>query len=324
MLELLQQNYWFLLVFLLLAAVVLFLRRRRKKKQTFRIEEDSSGFWRYHKDTQFKRKQAYGAVVAQKSKAEKKKDKKAKAIAVISFVGDMRARQHTSLAALIDEVEVNAEKITEVVAVVNSPGGTVPHYGHAFSQMERIRGLGIPLTVCIDVVGASGGYLMSLPANKIIAAPFAVVGSVGVVAFMPNIRRLLTRFDVQPRTFTAGKYKRTVTLTDDGTPEEEGHFQQQLETVHQLFSAAVAKYRTNVNLEEVTTGDHWMAAESVTKGLGLIDELGTSHEYLLKKNKEEDLVFLGVKRGLLDDGLGRFFARLADVIEERIAYSRLL
>ena len=210
------------------------------------------------------------------------------------------------------------DELDEIVVVVSSPGGAVPGYGHAYAQIERIRNLDLKLTVCIDVVAASGGYLMSVPADKIIAAPFALVGSVGVVAFVPNLHRLLTKNDITPRTFTAGKYKRTVSLFNEDTKEEEQHFQSQLEAIHRLFVEAVKKYRSQLNLAEVETGDHWTAQESIEKNLGLVDEIGTSHDYLLKKNLERDVVYLNTKKNFWDDGVGRFTSSLADNVEERV------
>lgn len=324
------KNAWlYVLVLSALALVIALYRLWRMRRQNYPLEKDKTGLYRYHKETQFKKKDAYCEILdcetteAKPKDARKVKKSEKKVIAVITFKGDMRAREHTTLANLVDEIQVNRDKISEVVVCVNSPGGMVPHYGHAYSELERIRHLGIDLTVCIDVVAASGGYLMSLPANKIIAAPFALVGSIGVIAFVPNIRQLLLKHDINPRTFTAGRYKRTVTLTDDASPEEISRFQSQLESIHLLFSAAVTKYRQQVNLEQVITGEHWTAVESVEKGLGLVDELGTSHEYLLKKNEESDLVFLSQKKSFWEEGFGLFSSSVADRIAEQFSSYQL-
>ena len=183
-----------------------------------------------------------------KTKSAQSQDSQ-KPLAVLTFRGDVRAKHHDTFSRMIDEVVLNKEKLSEVVVRMTSPGGMVSQYGHVLAEMERIRAAGLPLTVCVDVVAASGGYLASLPATKILAAPFAVVGSVGVVAFVPNFRDFLTSHRIQPRTFTAGKYKRTVTLTDDANPEEVERFQAQLESIHVQFRELLVRYRRKEQFE---------------------------------------------------------------------------
>lgn len=309
-----------IIILALIALLATYLIIRRRSRGRYKLERDSSGFWRYHKDTQFERKIAFAAELG-KTKAERKAAKKNKpeqAIAVIHFQGDIRAKQHRSFAQIVDEIEVNRDDLSEVVVVISSPGGMVGQYGHVYSQMERLRELVSCVTVCIDVVAASGGYLMSAPAHKIIAAPFAMVGSVGVMAFVPNFRNALARMNVDPRTFTAGKFKRTVSLFDNAKPDEIAHFQQQLDTVHELFVGAVKKYRPTARIDMIETGDHWTAAESVEQNLGLVDEIGTSEDYLLKKNREHDLVLLSQKRSFWEEGFNLFASEVADKVEERV------
>ena len=320
LLQFVYENAWFyVLVLSCFALLVVLWRLWRGRKRKFRLEQDKTGFYRYHKDSVFKKKDAYRAVLGPDGKKSRKAAEDRKAVAVISFRGDLRAKEHLALADLVDELQVNKDKISEVVVCVTSPGGMVAPYGHAFSEMERIRALGFDLTVCVDVVAASGGYLMSLPAHKIIAAPFAVVGSIGVMAFVPNLRKLLLNNDINPRTFTAGRFKRTVSLTDDAGPEEIARFQQQLDTIHAQFSQAVKKYRPKVDADNVTTGEHWTAQEALDKNLGLVDEIGTSHQYLLRKNEDQDLLFLTRKTHFWEDGLSLFASILADALEARLS-----
>jgi len=314
-----------ILILALIALIIIFWQRRRRKQGTYRLTKDFTGLWRYHSDTEFERKVAYENQLSKsKSRKERKAEKKAaagssdKGIAVLTFDGDVRAKQHKGFAKLVDEVLLNREELCEVVVVITSPGGMVSQYGHVYAEMERIRNTGVSLTVCIDVVAASGGYLMSLPANKIIAAPFSVVGSVGVVAFVPNIRNFLTDHNIQPRTFTSGKYKRTVTLTDDASPDEVARFQSQLETIHRLFLDAVKKYRPAAKMEEVETGQYWSAQESLELGLGLVDEIATSHDYLLQRNKTHDLVLVSHRRNFWDEKLGKFGVALWEGVERRV------
>ncbi len=299
---------------LVLIALLIF-KMKRKGKNTSKLKLDPVGLWKYHQDTQFECKKAYGAALESSSK--KKSDAKdRKPTVVLEFVGDVKAKRHRSFGALVDEVYVNREKVSEVVVVITSPGGMVPHYGHAFSQMERLRDSCEKVTVCIDVVAASGGYLMSLPAHKILAAPFSIVGSVGVVAFVPNLRKMLLNFDIEPRTFTAGKHKRTVGLFDDAAPETVDHFRDQLDTVHRYFLGVVKKYRPEVNFEEIETGSHWSAQESVDKNLGLVDEISCSEEYLIKLNETQDLVFLSQKTSLFDQGVFGFSKAMFESIAQ--------
>lgn len=219
-----------------------------------------------------------------------------KPIAVIRFEGDVMATERSNLALLVNEIIFNKDRISKLIVVVTSPGGAVPHYGHAFAELERVRKAGIELDVCVDTVAASGGYLMSLPANKIVAAPFAYVGSIGVVAQILNYHDLLKRIGVNPLLFTAGQFKRTVTATGEVTDEGKAHFQGQLDRIHHAFGALVAKYRTGVDIERVTTGEHWSAQESVELGLNLVDEIATSSEYLFSANGNRDLVTLSIKK----------------------------
>lgn len=304
----------------LFALLLAFLALRRRRKNTkIRLKKDSSGMWKYHPDSEFTRKEAYAPKLPE-SGSENALSEKAtveKPLAVLSFQGDLKARQHEGFAKLVDEVVINKDELSEVVVRLTSPGGTVSEYGHVLSEMERLRSTGLLVTVCVDVVAASGGYLASLPASKIIAAPFAVVGSVGVVAFVPNIREFLRQHHIQPRTFTAGKFKRTVTLTDDAGPEETARFQNQLESIHRQFRDLVVRYRPQAKMEEIETGDHWTAKESQELGLGLVDELMTSSDYLLKSNRLKDLIEISHKKKFLEDGMGSILGAALERLSAR-------
>ncbi|MCB0358413.1 MAG: S49 family peptidase [Bdellovibrionales bacterium] len=321
----------YLLIMLALAVValgLLLMQLRSKRKRAGRLERDATNLWRYHSDTSFERKQALGSRLKGTGQtgasedstgdSESKREKKQQTVAVIEFDGDLKGKEHTSFAKYVDEVIVNRDDLDEVVVVVHSAGGLVSPYGHAFAEMRRIRNSGLRLTVCVDVIAASGGYLMSLPAHQIIAAPLAIVGSIGVLAFVPNFRNRLVEWNIQPRTFTAGKFKHTVSFVDNASQDEVARFQEQLEVIHRQFSAAVAEYRPDAPVEQVTTGEHWTAAESVERGLGLVDRIGTSHDYLLERNREADLVLIGRRQGFFEGGLSIFGRSLADRIEARL------
>ncbi|MGZ3769597.1 MAG: protease SohB [Bdellovibrio sp.] len=211
-----------------------------------------------------------------------------KKIFVVDFEGDVKATAVENLREEITAILTTATPEDEVVVRVESPGGVVHGYGLAASQLLRVREHGIQLTVCIDKVAASGGYLMSCTANKIICAPFAIVGSIGVVAQVPNLFRVLKKHDVDFKEYTAGEYKRTVSLLGEITPKGEEKFKEQLEETHILFKNFVHKFRPQMNLAEVATGEYWYGDQAL--GKGLIDEIGTSDNYLLGLSEKHQVI----------------------------------
>ena len=206
---------------------------------------------------------------------------------VLDFHGDLHASQVKQLREEITAVLTTAAPDDEVVVRLESPGGLVHGYGLAASQLARIRDQGIPLTVVVDKVAASGGYLMAVVANQILAAPFAIVGSIGVVAQVPNVYRLLKRHDVDVEVLTAGKYKRTLTVFGENTEAARQKFVEELEEVHGLFQSFVSAYRSQVDLDRVATGESWHGQHAVD--LNLIDGLATSDAYLLTHSENADL-----------------------------------
>jgi signal peptide peptidase SppA len=241
-----------------------------------------------------------------------------KLAAVITFDGDVMATGRQGFAELVDEAIRNKERLSEVVVVVSSPGGGVAEYGQMNSEMERLRRAGLNLTACVDTYAASGGYLMSVPAHRIIAAPFAMVGSIGVVSEFLNFSELLNTLGVKAMTMTAGKYKRTLTQFGDVTEEGKEKFLEGLKAIHRQFIKAVTTYRV-VDADAVCTGDHWTAAESMELNLNLVDELATSQEYLFRLNQSQDLVVLSKKSNRFEKGIFRFLTRLADHCMDRVA-----
>lgn len=221
-------------------------------------------------------------------KAEQKAEKKAlksgsdpvvkKRVFVLDFHGDLRASAVDSLREEITTVLAQASSDDEVVVRLESGGGMVPGYGLAASQLDRIKKKSIPLTVCIDKVAASGGYMMACVADQILAAPFAVIGSIGVVAQIPNVHRLLKKHDVDIELMTAGKYKRTLTMLGENTDEGREKFREELEDTHDLFKAFVGEHRPGLDIEEIATGEVWYGAPAIKKGL--VDDTKTSDEYL--------------------------------------------
>jgi serine protease SohB len=220
-------------------------------------------------------------------KAQKKVDTKKSNIFVINFVGDMKATAVANLSEEVTAILSAAAPGDEVFVKIDSGGGLVHTYGLAAAQLMRVRARNIPLTVSIDKVAASGGYLMSCVANKIIAAPFAIVGSIGVVVQLPNFHRILKDKHVEYEMLTAGEYKRTLTLFGENTPEGKEKMQEEINDIHQLFKNLIVEYRPQINIEQVATGEHWLGKQAL--GLKLIDEIRTSDDYLLERSKAAKL-----------------------------------
>lgn len=261
----------------------------------------------------------------QQIKTEKKKKKaeekeKAKAIEegtyyksrifVLDFLkGDIKASATEHLREEISTVLGVATPKDEVVVRIESPGGLVNSYGLAAAQLLRIRAAGIPLTICVDQVAASGGYLMACTANKIIAAPFALIGSIGVVAQVPNFNRLLKKHDVDYKEYTAGDYKRTVSLFGEITEKGEAKFKEQLELTHDMFKTFVGKYRTQLDLDKVATGEFWYGEKALS--LGLVDEIRTSDDYIFSRSKDQQIIRISYEnKPTLSDKLSETFAKI--------------
>jgi len=198
---------------------------------------------------------------------------------VVDFHGDIRGTAVASLREEITAILLSARPGDSVLLRLESGGGQVHAYGLAASQLTRLKSAGILLTVSVDKVAASGGYLMACVADRIVAAPFAIVGSIGVVAAFPNFNRALKRNDVDFEQFTAGRYKRTVTMFGENSEADREKFQSELEDVHRLFQDFVRTNRPSVDIETVATGEHWYGTRALE--LGLVDELRTSDDLLL-------------------------------------------
>lgn len=200
---------------------------------------------------------------------------------VIDFNGSTKCSEVKELRRKIDAVLDVATEKDEVVINLTSPGGLVNSYGLCASQLQRIRDRKISLTVTVDEVAASGGYLMACVANRIVAAPFAYIGSIGVIAGIPNFRKVLNKYDVDYEQLTAGKYKRTLSVLGENTEEGRKKFQEELEAVHTRFKEQVLRYRPELDIDKIATGEHWLALDA--RELGLVDEIATSDEYISRR-----------------------------------------
>lgn len=223
----------------------------------------------------------------EKAKKQAEADEEAR-VYVLSFHGDIRASAVEMLRREITAVLTlaNPER-DEVVLCLESPGGLVHGYGLAASQLARIRQKQLPLTICVDKVAASGGYMMACIGSKVLAAPFAVVGSIGVVAQIPNFNRLLRKNDIDYEVLTAGEYKRTLTVFGENTDAGRQKFQEELEDTHELFKEFVQQNRPVLDIAKVATGEHWYGQRALE--LKLVDELKTSDEYLVERSRESEV-----------------------------------
>ncbi|MGO3911360.1 protease SohB [Huaxiibacter chinensis] len=198
---------------------------------------------------------------------------------VLDFKGSMDAHEVTSLREEVTAVMAVAKPEDQVVLRLESPGGVVHGYGLAASQLQRLREKNIPLIVAVDKVAASGGYMMACVADKIVAAPFAILGSIGVVAQIPNFNRFLKNKEIDIELHTAGQYKRTLTLLGENTEEGRQKFREDLNETHLLFKDFVKEMRPSLDIDQVATGEHWYGIQAREKGL--VDEVGTSDDLLL-------------------------------------------
>lgn len=217
-------------------------------------------------------------------KLDKQANKQKPSLYVIDFQGDIKASQTECLRDAITAVLAIAGKQDEVLIRLDSPGGLVNSYGLAASQLQRLRDRGIPLTVAVDKMAASGGYLMACVANRIIAAPFAIIGSIGVVGQVPNFHRWLKKHDIDFELLTAGEYKRTLTVLGENTEKGRQKFKEDIEEIHRAFRDYVFENRPQVDINKVATGETWLAKDAFD--LRLVDSLKTSDEYLIDRMKD--------------------------------------
>lgn len=262
-------------------------------------------------------KQKYKKLLKEEKQKLKGRDKEGKGeaqgkrIFVVNFHGDIRASAVSSLREEITAILTVATDNDEVFLRLESSGGVVHGYGLAASQLMRIREKNIPLTVSVDKVAASGGYMMACVGNRILAAPFAMIGSIGVIAQVPNFYKVLKKHDVDFEQFTAGEFKRTVTMFGENTKEAKAKFRQEIEDIHLLFKDFIVKHRPDVDIAEVSTGESWPGTRALERNL--VDELKTSDDYLLENSKHADIYEIRyISKKPLIERVGVQFQRLLD------------
>lgn len=241
--------------------------------------QDEASYKKMHKD----KKKA--AKRERKGKGDAKPPRKR--LYVLDFDGDIQASEVELLRHEISAILTVATPEDEVLLRLESPGGMVHSYGLAASQLQRITDKGISLTIAIDRVAASGGYMMACIGNRLLAAPFAVIGSIGVVAQLPNFHRLLKKHDVDVELHTAGQFKRTLTMVGENTDEGRKKFIEELEETHVLFKEFVKTHRPTLNIDEIATGEVWYGSRALEKSL--VDAIQTSDDYLLSRRGDADI-----------------------------------
>lgn len=218
-------------------------------------------------------------------KNEIKNNKEKPHLFVITFDGDIKASEVKNLRQEISAlVQMANPHKDEVLCLITSPGGMVQEYGHGAAQLLRLKENQIKLTVAVDTVAASGGYLMACVGSSLLASPFAILGSIGVLAQVPNFHRLLKNWDIDYKEYTAGEYKKTVSLFGEIQPKGEEKFLNQLESTHSFFKTFVKENRPGLDIQTLGTGEYWYGQEALK--LGLVDKIQTSDAYILEKIKE--------------------------------------
>lgn len=283
------------LVLIIAAVLILVLRAKSGGDEHLEVKNLNQKFehMRLLLNSAILSKKEFKQSVKELKARHKKEDKSSDAeetkrrVYVLDFKGDIRASEVASLREEISSLLTVARENDEVLAMVESGGGTVHGYGLAASQLKRIRNKNIRLTVAVDKVAASGGYMMACVADHIIAAPFAILGSIGVLAQIPNFNKLLKKHDIEFEQISAGEHKRTLTMFGENTDADREKLKEELEETHILFKEFVKENRDKVDIERIATGEHWYGKQALE--LGLIDEIITSDDYLADASTSADI-----------------------------------
>lgn len=233
-------------------------------------------------------KKEFKKLVKTEKKADKKEpDATRKKIWVLDFKGDINATAVQALREEITAILTVATPEDQVVLRLESSGGIYHSYGFAASQLQRLKDKTIPLTIIVDNIAASGGYMMACVADRLLAAPFAVVGSIGVITQLPNFNKLLKKSNIDYEEITAGEFKRTLTMFGKNTEKGRKKVVEQVEDAHSLFKQFITRHRAQVDISQVATGEYWYASRALE--LKLVDALMTSDDFLLAASAEADL-----------------------------------
>ena len=274
------------IIILLITIIIIKTRAKAEEKGCLHIQKLNE---KYHETANTLNEETLSKAEkkALKKTRHEKKEMPRKRIFVAYFDGDIKASAVDELREIITAILLTAKANDLVLLCLESGGGMVHAYGLASSQLQRLRDANIHLIVSIDKIAASGGYMMACVANEIIAAPFAIIGSIGVIAQLPNFHKLLEKNNIDFEQITAGEYKRTLTVFGKNTSAGREKLQEEINETHQLFKSFVKNNREQVNIDKVATGEHWFATQCIEKKL--VDTLQTSDDYLLSKKEEYDI-----------------------------------
>jgi serine protease SohB len=310
------------ILIVIIAAIIFIAMRAKGDHEHLNIKDINEKYetMSFMLNSQVLNKKSFKKYLKEHKKEVKEKEKDSqderKKVFVLNFVGDIKASTVSSLREEITAILTIANKKDEVVIILESGGGTVHGYGLGASQLKRIRDKEIKLTAAVDKVAASGGYMMACVADNIIAAPFAIIGSIGVLAQIPNFHRLLKKMDIDFEQITAGDYKRTLTLFGENTDKDREKFKEELEDTHLLFKEFVKTSREKVDIDKIATGEHWYGKRALD--LKLVDELITSDDYLTNAAQEADVFEVKYERKKpVSEKLISFGANLLDSIDGR-------
>lgn len=262
---------------------------RRYEDSAAAVKRVVFGKERFKKDAKARAKQR-----KLERRAQSKEETARPRLFVLDFKGDLRASATASLREEVSAVLAVAAEADRVLLRLENAGGMVHEHGLAASQLMRVKRHGLRLDVAVDKIAASGGYLMACIADRLVAAPFAIIGSIGVLAQLPNFNRWLEDKGIDFELLTAGRYKRTLTFFGKNTEEGRAKLQQELEDAHELFKRQIGEYRPQVDLEQVATGEHWYGTQALA--LKLVDEIRTSDDVLIEAAKDHDLFRVAYRR----------------------------
>lgn len=310
-----------LIAFILILAIAM----KAKKKQSGKISIKNINE-KYHEQQRTLQAEILGAKAFKKllkldDKAQKLTQAKGSTknrIFVASFDGDIKASQVSQLREVITAILLVATPEDEVVVNLESPGGLVHAYGLAASQLSRIREKNIPLTITVDKVAASGGYMMACVANKIIAAPFAIIGSIGVLMQLPNFNRLLKHNHIDFEQLSAGEFKRTLSVFGENTSKGRKKMQAEIEETHHIFKDFIKVNRPLLDIDAVATGEYWLGQKA--QELRLVDQISTSDDYLLDAKDKCDIFEVTYEqKKSLSEKIGRGTTHIIDTLIARLS-----
>ena len=264
-----------------------------------------------HKEKKKQHKEEEKASKARNKDAESGDREEKKRVYVLNFKGDIAAHAVSSLREEITAVLALARESDEVLLRLESPGGMVHAYGLASSQLMRIKDNKIPLTICVDKVAASGGYMMACLADKLVVAPFAIIGSIGVLVQLPNFHRLLKKNEVDYETISAGEFKTTLTTFGEITQKGRDKVKEDVEDMHALFKQWVKDHRPSVDIDKISTGETWVGIKA--KERYMVDDLKTSDECIVSACESADVYEVEFRhKKTVQDRMGSIFRSFFD------------